>query len=99
MVLHVIPVPRAADTEYEPSSASRPMERDHGGRSSGSSQRRSRAGSSILAPSSPDDRSNQDGKRSVQAASQPGKSESNVSSGVKRDAHAAELLDEDEQGG
>ena len=42
---------------------------------------------------------NQGGKRSVQPASQPEQSKSNMSSGVKRDARAAELLDEDEQGG
>ena len=35
----------------------------------------------------------------MQPASQPGQSESNVSSGVKCGARAAELLDEDEQGG
>ena len=35
----------------------------------------------------------------MQAASQREESESNVSSGVTRDARAAELLDEDEQGG
>ena len=35
----------------------------------------------------------------MQPASQPEQSKSNVSSGVKRDARAAELLDEDEQGG
>ena len=35
----------------------------------------------------------------MQPASQPEQSESNVSSGVKRDARAAELPGEDEQGG
>ena len=54
--------------------------------------------SSTPAPSSPDDRTKQGGKRSVQPASQPEQPESNVSSGVKCDARAA-LPDEDEQGG
>ena len=31
VVPHVIPVPRAADKENEPSSASGPMDTDHGG--------------------------------------------------------------------
>ena len=50
-------------------------------------------------PSNPDDRTNQGGKRSVQPASQLEQLDSNESSGVKRDARAAELPDEDEQGG
>ena len=40
----------------------------------------------------------QGGNRNVQSASQPEQSDSNVISGVKRDARAAELPDEDEQG-
>ena len=51
------------------------------------------------APSSPADQTNQGGKRSVQPASQPEQSKRNTSFGVKRDARAVELPDEDEPGG
>ena len=68
-VPRVIRVPRAADTENEPSSSS------------------DRPRAPVPAPSSPTEQTD---RRSGQ---QP------VSSGVKRDARAAELPDEDERGG
>ena len=101
VVPHVIPDPRAADTENEPSSAFGPMDTNHGsGRAHPASDDHAQVRSSIPAPSSPDDRTSQGGKRSAQPASLPeqsGQRESNMSPGVKRDARAAELLGEDEQ--
>ena len=49
-----------------------------------------------LFPSSPMEQTDQSGGHSVKSVNQP---EQPVSSGVKRDARAAELPDEDEQGG
>ena len=99
IVPHVIPDPCAADTENEPSSASGPMDTDHGGaRLDPARDDPAQVRSTTPAPGSPDDRTNQVRKRNVRPASQSEQSESNVSSGVKRDARAAELLDEDEQG-
>ena len=98
MLPHVIPVLHAA--ENEPSSASGPMDVDLGGAQvDPASDDHAQVRSSTPAQSSPDDRTNQGGKRSVQPASQPEQSESNVNFAVKRDARAAELPDEDEQGG
>ena len=100
VVLHVLPAPRAEEEENEPSSASWPMDTDHGGASVGPvSDDHAQVRSSTPASSSPDDRTNQSDKRSVQPASQPEQSKSNTGMGVKRDARAAELFDEDEQGG
>ena len=88
---HVIRVPRAADTENEPSSSSStPLETEDGGaRDNAASDDRSQvpAPASAPAPSSPMEQAD---RRSGQ---QP------VSSGVKRCARAAELPAEDEQGG
>ena len=92
----VIPVPRAAEPENEPTSASGPMDMDHGGAQvDPASDDHVQVRSSTPAPSSPDDQT----KRSVQPASRSALSKSNMSSGVKRDARAAEHPDEDEKGG
>ena len=59
VVPHVIPVPRAADLENEPISASEPMDRDHGGAQvNPASDDHTQVRSSTPAPSSPDDRTN-----------------------------------------
>ena len=97
--LHVITVPRA-DTENEPSSSSGPMDTDHGGvRVDPASDDHAQVRSSTPVSSSPDDRTNQGGKRGVQPGCHPKQSKSNTSSGIKRDARAAERPDEDVQGG
>ena len=96
VVLHVVPVPRAADTENEPSSAFGPRDMDHGGAQEGpASHDHVQVRASTPAPRSPYDRTNQGGKPSVQPGSQPEQSKSNVSSGVKRDARAVEVLGKD----
>ena len=51
------------------------------------------------APSRPVEQTDQSGGHDVKSMSQPEESKSNTSSGVKRDARAAELPDEDEEGG
>ena len=100
VVSHVLPVPRAVDKENKPSSASGPMDTDHGSaRVDPAIDDHAQVRSSKTAPSSPDHRTNQGGKRSVQPASQPDQSKRNVCSCVTRDARAAELFDDDEQGG
>ena len=82
-VPHVIRVPRAADTENEPSS---PKETEDGGaRDNAASDDRSQA--PVPAPSSPTEQAERSGAQQL------------VSSGVKRDTRAAELPDGDEQGG
>ena len=87
-VPHVILVPRAADTENEPSSSSSTMETEDGrARGNTASDDRAQVGSPAPAPS---------GGHNVKSVNQPGQS---ASSSVKRDARAAELPDEDEQGG
>ena len=60
---------------------------------------RSQARSPAPAPSSLVEQKDQGGKRSLKLTSQLEQSKSNTSSDIKRDARAAELPDEDEQGG
>ena len=99
-VPHVIPVPRAADTENEPSSACGPTDTDHGGAQvDPASDDHVQVRSSTPDQTNRDDRTNQGGKRNLQPASQPEQTESNVSPRVKGVARAAELPDEDEHGG
>ena len=100
-VPHVIRVPRAADTENEPRSpSSRPTETEDGGaRGNTASDDRAQVGSPAPAPSRPMEQTDQSDGHKVKSVNQPEQSKSNMGSGVKRDARAAELPDEDEQGG
>ena len=98
MLPHVIPVLHAAENRTELSIWT------HGCGPGGAqvdpaSDDHAQVRSSTPAPTSPDDRTNQGGKRSVQPACQPEQLEHNVNFAVKRDARAAEVPDEDEQGG
>ena len=98
VVPHVPPAPRAEQKITEPSTASRPVDADHGSASvDPASDDLSQVRSSAPALSSPDVHTRPSGKRSVQAG-QPEQSKSNTSSGVERGARAAELPDEDEGG-
>ena len=93
----VIRVPQAADTENEPnSSSSRPMETEDGGARDNTASDRAQVRSPAPPQSNPMEQTGQSGGHSVKSVNQP---EESVSSGVKRDARAAELPDEDEQGG
>ena len=56
-------------------------------------------GSAAPTPSSPTEQTDQSGKFYLKPRSQPEQPKSNTSAGIKRDARAAELPDEDEQGG
>ena len=85
-VPHVIRVPRAADTVNEPrASSSRPMESEDGDACDNTASDEN--------PQAPVPVSSTPMEQPDRTGGQP------VSSGVKRDARMADLLDEDEQGG
>ena len=86
VVPHVTPALRAEEKENEPGTASGATDTDRGG------------ASVDPAPSSPDVQTHPSGKR-TQPADQPEQPPGSSTSGVKRDARAAELPDEDEGGG
>ena len=76
------------------------MDTDRGSaRGDTGSDHRAQARSPAPAPCCPVEQTDQGGKHNVKPTSQPEQSKINTSSGIKRDARAAELPDEDEQGG